>query len=179
MSELLVPALDGIGAVFHRADKSRIKVGSRPLQEMLRYRQLEEAEPEAGGVLLGRLIEGTGEVVIDEVTGPTRRDRRWRFGFFRARSGAQRRIRTAWVESQQTRNYLGEWHTHPEDHPAPSNVDLTNWARIVAESRYEQESLIFLIVGRKSVGAWELQKGRDAPVPLECGSGPDPEAPED
>lgn len=171
--------MDDIGAVFHRADKSLIKVGSRPLQKMLRYRQLRETEPEAGGVLLGRLIEGMGDVVIDEVTGPTRRDRRWRFGFFRSRDGAQRRIRTAWVESQQTRNYLGEWHTHPEDRPVPSTADLANWVRIVTESQYEQDSLIFLIVGRKSVGAWELQKGRNAPVQLKSGPRLEGDAPED
>jgi integrative and conjugative element protein (TIGR02256 family) len=171
--------MDDVGAVFHRPDKSLMKVGSAPLQEMLRYRQVSETQSEAGGVLLGRLIECTWDVVVDEVTAPSRRDRRWRLGFFRSRGRAQRRIREAWVESQQTRNYLGEWHTHPEDHPVPSDVDLADWARIVAESRFEQDSLIFIIVGRKSVGAWELQKGGNVPIRLIPGPGLDAEAHEE
>jgi len=166
MSELSMSAMGDVGAVFHRPDKSLIKVGSAPLQEMLRHRQVSQTEPEAGGVLLGRLIECTWDVVVDEVTAPGHRDRRWRHGFFRSRGRAQRRIREAWIESQQTRNYLGEWHTHPQDHPVPSKVDLADWARIVAKSRFEQDSLIFLIVGRKSVEAWELHKGGILPFRL-------------
>jgi len=179
MPKLRVPAVDDIGAVFSRADKSLIKVGSYPFHEMLQYRQLGETEAEAGGVLLGRLIEGTRDVVIDEVTTPNRRDRRSRFGFFRSKPRTQRRIREAWAESRQTRNYLGEWHTHPEDHPEPSGHDLTNWARIVAESQFEQDSLLFLIVGRKSAAGWEIQKRCPTPIRLKLGPRLDAHVPEE
>ncbi len=167
-----MPTMVEIAAVFHRPDGSLIKVGSAPLREMLRFRQRDDTDPEAGGVLLGRLIDGARDVVIDEVTVPSRGDRRSHLRFFRSRRGAQRRIRAAWLESQQTQNYLGEWHTHPEDSPAPSGIDLADWARIVGQSRFDQEALIFLIVGRQGLGAWELHRGKTIPSRLAPSSAP-------
>ncbi len=54
------------------------------------HRQEDAAAPEAGGMLLGRLIEGTDDVVIDEATVPSGEDRRGRFFFKRTKTAAQR-----------------------------------------------------------------------------------------
>ncbi|MBU4046695.1 MAG: Mov34/MPN/PAD-1 family protein, partial [Gammaproteobacteria bacterium] len=55
-----------------------------------------------------------------------------------------------WAASQGTVRYLGEWHTHPEDHPHPSNLDRTEWQRLSA-GRRDKRPLLAIIVGRKSL----------------------------
>jgi integrative and conjugative element protein (TIGR02256 family) len=131
---------------------------------MSTYRQINSDAPEAGGMLLGRFISGADDVVIDEITEPSILDQRGRYFYKRAKDQAQHRINAAWEESKQTKNYLGEWHSHPEDDPSPSNHDLNNWRRIIREAKYEQENLIFVIVGRKKTRVWEYKKVSSGPV---------------
>jgi integrative and conjugative element protein (TIGR02256 family) len=121
-------------------------------------RQVDVASHEAGGMLLGRLIDGTNDVVVDEGTEPTAKDRRGRFFFDRAKAAAQHYINLVWRQSKSTRVYLGEWHTHPEDDPTPSDHDLGNWRRIAKKARYDQDFLIFVIVGRKKIRVWVCDK---------------------
>jgi integrative and conjugative element protein (TIGR02256 family) len=139
---------------------------------LMRYRQLSPKAREAGGMLLGRLIDETQDVVIDAVTIPSHIDKRGRFFFFRDRLLAQRHVNIAWQESGHIRIYLGEWHSHPEDDPCPSQQDLKNWQRIGRATDYEQDFLLFVIVGRKNTRIWELGKGKTLPVQLEPSSIP-------
>lgn len=150
--------VDKNSIVFRRTNGAMVKISGGALRVLNRFRQLLPNQTEAGGMLLGRLIDGTEDVVVDEVTVPVARDRRHRFSFFREKDTAQKHVVNVWEKSSHTRNYLGEWHSHPEDDPSPSGPDLSNWRRIVRESQFEQGSLVFLIVGRISVRAWELGK---------------------
>lgn len=61
----------------------------------------------------------------------------------------------AWRESTGTRIYLGDWHSHPEDDPKPSCVDRRDWNRVLKRAVYEQDFLLFAIVGRRSIAPWE------------------------
>jgi len=97
--------------------------------------------------------------VIDLVTEPTKRDTRSRTDFERAVEPTQSRILKAWKSSHGERNYLGEWHTHPESDPRPSNIDKNNWRRLARTARYEQEVLFFVIAGLKKMRAWEVSRG--------------------
>ena len=153
--------------IFKDKKNNRIKIAARALRTMRQFRQLRPEHTEAGGVLLGRLIDGSENLVIDEATIPDSSDRRSRFNFFRSKNRTQQRINQAWQETNQTRNYLGEWHTHPEDYPTPSGHDIENWKRIVSVSRFEQKALVFLIVGRRAVHAWRVQKGERQAVQLQ------------
>jgi integrative and conjugative element protein (TIGR02256 family) len=67
-------------------------------------------------------------------------------------------VDAAWGESGGSRNYLGEWHSHPEDVPAPSDIDIENWHRIIAQTVCEQDFLLFAIVGRTATQMWELSR---------------------
>jgi integrative and conjugative element protein (TIGR02256 family) len=49
-----------------------------------------------------------------------------------------------WEKSQETMDYLGEWHTHPENNPRPSALDLREWRQI---SKRRGEPMMFIIVG--------------------------------
>jgi integrative and conjugative element protein (TIGR02256 family) len=112
-----------------------------------------------GDLRQGRIVVERPDVIVETVTVPSVDDRRSRFTFFRARKPTQAAINAAWKASGGTQNYLGEWHTHPEDHPTPSWVDRRDWQRIAREARFEQDALFFLIVGRVSIAAWEVPRG--------------------
>jgi integrative and conjugative element protein (TIGR02256 family) len=134
---------------------------------MWSHAQTDRSTPEAGGMLLGRLIAGADDAIVDRVTLPSPDDHASRFHFFRARRPANLVIRKHWEQSSATCNYLGEWHTHPEDRPTPSCVDLRNWRRILTKSTFEQDFLLFIIVGRVELRVWELREGERVPRLLE------------
>src|SRR5262249_21943365 len=101
--------------------------------------------------MLGRLILGTSDVIVDAVTSPFTEDKYSRFTFFRSKRRAQQVVDEAWHTSRGTKIYLGDWHTHPEDIPNPSRQDLRNWRKICEAAVYEQKVLLFLIAGRVSI----------------------------
>lgn len=144
--------------ILRRPDSGRLSISEPALEKFKAYRQMQSQDTEAGGLLLGRLIVGTDDIVIDEATSPSTKDRRSRFAFRRSKRPAQNRVDAAWAESASTRVYLGEWHTHPEADPSPSLIDRCNWKKIVARARFEQMSLHFVIVGRSRIRAWEVNK---------------------
>jgi integrative and conjugative element protein (TIGR02256 family) len=118
------------------------------------FRQLNSKDHEAGGVLLGRYILGTDDIVIDLVTTPQIGDSRSRTRFFRASWRHQKLITKAWRESNETVTYLGEWHTHPEPVPHPSRTDRMSWMKKVTFDRFT-DAIFFVIVGTSEMCVWE------------------------
>lgn len=144
--------------MFLRPCGGRLSISESALALLRDHAQRDQRAPEAGGILLGRWMTRSQDVLIDSITLPTRKDRRSRFSFFRAKAPAQLAVIRAWKLSGGEENYLGEWHTHPEDDPSPSMLDTTEWRRMVKTVSYEQESLFFIIVGRTSLRAWEFER---------------------
>lgn len=140
--------------IFVDAGGPRLVLSKEATEEMESFRQLRNTDPEAGGVLMGRVLCESDDVVVDSVTKPTTRDRASRFKFFRSKSSAQPAVDQAWATSSGTCIYLGEWHTHPEDAPHPSTRDVSNWLTILSNTRFEQRLLFFVIVGRRQTRAW-------------------------
>ena len=114
-------------------------------ETILRFRQTGNAATEAGGILLG-YRRGTHLHVVD-ATIPHAADRRSRFRFSRAKESHQHIALQRWKETYGTVDYLGEWHTHPEEMPSPSSIDSSEWRRI-----YEQRPvpMLFVILGWSS-----------------------------
>lgn len=152
-----------IPLVFRKGSGGRLGVGTEALEVMLSFTQRESRDTEAGGVLMGRFIEGGEDVVVDLVTPPLAGDRRSRFRFYRAKCAHQEVIDREWRSSGGTRTYLGEWHTHPEPYPTPSTTDLNGWRRRVKRDTFHGQTLHFLIVGQVEVRAWEMQRGLCVP----------------
>ncbi len=105
-----------------------------------------EDAKEAGGILIG-CYRGP-HLEITECTTPMAGDVRSRFMFYRRDKGHHRRANEAWRQSGHALTFVGEWHTHPEDHPTPSFVDKATWHSVM---RKHDDPMLFLIVGRKSV----------------------------
>lgn len=121
---------------------------------MLSFTQNKQEKLEAGGVLLGRHIQDTADVVVDCVTTPMSGDLRGRFSFFREEKQHQRVIDSCWQATQGTCTYLGEWHTHPEPTPAASKVDLSNWQRKLMHDHF-YFFLFFVVVGTEEIRVWQ------------------------
>ena len=154
--------------IFMRTYGGTVAVRAEPSKVFSCYRQLKRTAPEAGGVLLGRFIRASRDIVVDVATEPGLGDKAHRLSFRRTQKRTQLLINQAWQDSSGTRNYLGEWHTHPEDDPSPSTVDLLNWRRIAGSAIYEQDSLLFVVVGRVHVRMWELIRASETLTQLEC-----------
>jgi integrative and conjugative element protein (TIGR02256 family) len=120
-------------------------VEARVLDRLVAFRQLEASAPEAGSILMG--FRRGPHTQVTEATVPAARDVRRRFGFYRHASHHQRVAVRRWRESGETLDYVGEWHTHPADDPAPSGIDLKHWREIAKTS---SRPMVFLIVGRTS-----------------------------
>jgi len=136
-------------------NKGILKISEAPLLRMEEYKQDSRGKDEAGGVLLGRFIKKSKNIVVDRVTVPMIGDRRSRFEFIRNEKVHQRIITSAWNKSGGTINYLGEWHTHPERVPSPSEKDLENWKNILRQGIFSSLYLYFVIVGTKEIRIWE------------------------
>jgi integrative and conjugative element protein (TIGR02256 family) len=141
--------------VFQRSDIGVVTFSTAAVEVFDLYKQVEGSQPEGGGVLLGRMIDGSSDIVVDQATKPNPADRRSRFSFIRKKQPAQEKVNRAWADSEGTSVYLGEWHSHPEDFPTPSSKDLRNWKRILRDVKCDYDALFFLIIGRKDVVAWE------------------------
>ena len=120
----------------------RILVEAELLMLMDRFWQDASAKPESGGILLG--YRRGKHVHVTMASAPQPGDGRWRYLFKRSKRAHQEIALRQWCASAQTVDYLGEWHTHPENLPNPSSLDYTEWAKI---SAIAPSPVIFAIVG--------------------------------
>jgi integrative and conjugative element protein (TIGR02256 family) len=139
----------------------RLIITEEAVAQMLAFAQHSWFQSEAGGVLLGRHLLESEDIVIDEVTTPQRKDKRSRFGFFRS-TGHHQLAQKKWGLSNETLAYLGLWHTHPEDNPSPSGVDQHDWEKAVETHAFHGDRLFFPIVGREHIRVWT--KSRTDPI---------------
>lgn len=155
-----------IDIVFKTQSGRLLKIDDSVIDRFVFYRQAEPYASEAGGVLLGRHLLGSANVVVDEVTEPMPGDERSRFGFRRGQRSHQRRIDETWHNSGGTCVYLGEWHTHPEPNPTPSHIDLQDWRRRLTEDKFAGNTLFFIIVGMQIICAWEGDRTQRTITPI-------------
>lgn len=166
MSHLLPNSVKCSPLLFQRSCGGNVKVTKTAIELWAPYVQDSSSKFEAGGVLLGRRILDTNDIIVDIVTTPMPNDRRKRFQFFRSKTGHQERIKQAWQDSSGATNYLGEWHTHPEDTPRPSCVDRWDWKSLVKAVDFEGDELFFFIVGIEHIRAWEVARASRKISPL-------------
>lgn len=141
--------------VYRVTPRQRLIIVEHALKQMQAFAQRRWWDREAGGVMMGRHLLDSHDVVVDEVSTPQNTDRRSRFNFFRSYKHEQV-ARQRWLQEQSTSAYLGLWHTHPEPDPTPSDVDWNDWKQAVAGDTYEGNRLFFPIVGTQCIRVWTL-----------------------
>lgn len=127
------------------SEESTLLIEQELLESLSSFRQFARTSPEAGGILMG--YRRGPHIHIAEATTPTIHDARSRFSFHRQADHHQRTALARWRESGETMDYVGEWHTHPENHPTPSCIDNVHWREI---SQASPRPMVYVILGRSS-----------------------------
>jgi integrative and conjugative element protein (TIGR02256 family) len=148
----------GIPCIFKNKYGHKFELSPIVVEQITQFIQYCPKMPEAGGVLLGRFIIESDDIVVDKITTPMKGDRQSRFHFFRSAKMHQEQIAKSWSASDGTCNYLGEWHTHAEPDPTPSFLDKAEWRRKLLFDMYDHDSLFFIIVGTEQIKVWQGKK---------------------
>jgi integrative and conjugative element protein (TIGR02256 family) len=112
------------------------------LNHFEKYQQRESGFAEAGGQLFARL--SSRAVVIEEVTGPRASDLRTRTSYVPDRTAEQPEI-DFWHKRRL--HYVGDWHTHPEMRPRPSDSDRQSIRESFVRSKHSLRGFLMIIVG--------------------------------
>lgn len=121
-----------------------VSIDIEVLQRTIAFCQSSANAAEAGGLLLG--LRRGQNIEVKWLTAPHESDTRKRFGFIREMVGHAATALLRWSETGFKADYVGEWHTHPEQHPTPSSTDISEWLRL-EKARTDNRPLFFLIVG--------------------------------
>lgn len=81
-----------------------------------------------------------------------------RCGCIRDANKANEIIKHEFISSNRKRVYLGEWHTHPENFPTPSVIDIASVYDIFHKSKLAIEGVFLVIIGYKSI-YWGFHDG--------------------
>ena len=129
------------------AAKGVVLLVKKPVEKIWkRHRQTSQSAPESCGILMAKIDSDSSRIWLQEVTIPTKSDRRSRFSFHLRGEKHERQLRKIATNSGGTIRLLGTWHTHPEDDPSPSKADLDGWAKLRAANPQFRE-FCFAIVG--------------------------------
>jgi integrative and conjugative element protein (TIGR02256 family) len=126
-----------------------IKITRTALDVIEGHKQIKRKAKESGGILLGQVIGN--EVFILKVSTPNIFDKASRHSFDCNKDAAQVIINYEFMNSGQKTIYIGEWHTHPENHPTPSRVDNKMIVQQYFKNRINEPFLILLIQGFKGI----------------------------
>ena len=129
----------------------KIKISKSVLDQIYQYRQTSHLSSESGGVLIGRQIISTGNLIIDHCTVPMPLDVCKRTRYLRKDPKHIEFFTTLRQRENNIYAYVGEWHTHPELIPSYSSMDLCNWKMIGKESSMPH---FHLIAGTKAFRIW-------------------------
>lgn len=134
----------------------KIKFCDEIIRIMHKYVQGINSDAEAGGIIIGRENLGNNNLIFEYVTEPMKNDVRTRTRFIRKDSGHIDYYKQLYLEHNGIYAYYGEWHTHPEDIPHYSIIDLNNWRKI---SKDDPKNMQYhIIIGRKQIRIWVMKK---------------------
>lgn len=135
----------------YSANGLEFRISDQALDVFDRFRQRHFWQREAGGQLFARVRKNTWHIEV--ATPPARLSIRTRYGFTPNRKAEQVEIERLYQDGLE---YVGDWHTHPQDVPSPSKNDLASIGNVVRESTHHFPGFLMCIVGRQKFpeGLW-------------------------
>ncbi|WP_416188029.1 Mov34/MPN/PAD-1 family protein [Clostridium perfringens] len=121
-------------------------VADKVIDKINNYRQI-NGEKEAGGILLGRIKSDYSRYILEDISEPCNKDKRFKYSFVRNKDKAQKIINDAFYNSNGIMQYLGEWHTHPECNPKPSFCDKKLMKDSIKETKNVSNIIFMIILG--------------------------------
>ena len=106
---------------------------------------------ERGGILFAHFEEG--KTIVSLATGPYKKDLQRPFQYQPHKKSAQNDIESKFKEGL---HYIGEWHTHPQKIPRPSQQDLNTLQHCYRRSKHILNFMVLIIVGQNQFpeGLW-------------------------
>jgi len=120
-------------------------LNERVLYRFKKFAQTGWWQREAGGQLFSK-FDGN-QVSVAEATGPRKTDRRGRTWYEPDKAAEQREIDERFPLGL---HFIGDWHTHPEDIPNPSQLDLRSISEGFRRSKHGLNAFVIIIVRRFS-----------------------------
>lgn len=127
----------------------KLSISQVVLNVFMKYIQNDGKSPESGGIITGKIYDNLIDVM--NCSEPSDLDSRSRYNFNRSFKTAQSFINEKFKKSKGEEIYLGEWHTHPEDFPTPSNTDINSFFKTINKNRLNSTIHFMIIVGRISI----------------------------
>ena len=139
-------------------EKQNIKICSSVIFVMRQYILSKGAFREAGGILIGKENISNNNLIIKYCTIPYEKDRRSHYKFIRQDEQHIEFFEKVYDEHKGIYRYVGEWHTHDENMPRYSKMDLDNWRRIYKEVVGDSGTLphYHIVVGKKAFRIWRV-----------------------
>lgn len=152
--------------IILNAGERKIKIDKKVIKKMCMYKQLRIRDKEAGGILIGREEKHTGNWFIEYATEPYSKDKRKRYHFNRKDEQHIMFYKRLHEKHSQIYAYVGEWHTHPQDYPNYSSIDIKGWRNIARTINDINKTYFHIIIGRKGIGIWEYIQKTDKVIKI-------------
>lgn len=130
------------------SDKKRLLIFSNRAINKISEVSSKITEIESGGVLLGKIYHSYD--VISDIVMPCKKDKQGISFFIRSFRAANKVIKNKWERSRGKINYLGEWHTHKDISPSPSDTDKQMIKNIFLNVDLEIAQIYLFIIGTKN-----------------------------
>ena len=115
------------------------------LAKILAFTQRSGFNNESGGLLLG--LRKKEHLHVTKATFPGKADQGYYNSFFRRDWSHQFIASKEWMKSGFRVDWIGEWHSHPENDPQPSATDFNTWRE---QTNIRKRTMVYLIIGIKS-----------------------------
>lgn len=118
-------------------------LNEKTIAHFKKHQQKRFYQREAGGQLFASY--DSGNIIIEVVTGPRKTDKRSKYSYVPDRNAEQEEIS---LMHSKGLHYIGDWHTHPEPSPRPSDCDHKNIKECFAKSSHSLNGFLLIIVGQ-------------------------------
>ena len=149
-----------------KTKKYTIVIHAEPLGILNSFAQDSAKAPEAGGIIIGKIIHD--QINIIKLSVPTVLDKSSRTNFERNKVSAQIILDYEFYNSNGQLTYLGEWHTHPEPFPVPSRTDLSMLKQQFKNNTMKTDFILLLIKGTKGLYLRIMDKEGFQEIKLNC-----------
>lgn len=132
-------------SIFYKLpNKDVIEFTPEALEYLESHKQKGWFSKEAGGQLFSEIL-GTNFKIVD-VTGPRSTDKRSKYCYIPDREAERIEIKEQYAKGF---HYIGDWHTHFQKVPIPSDRDEQSMKEMVAASNYDLDGFLMVIVGQE------------------------------
>ncbi len=124
----------------------KIIISNDVLELFIKSKQIKKTQKEVGGQLFAKISQN--EISILKTYLPNKYDKRTYNSFLPSR---KKQMEEIYYSFPRGLHYVGDWHTHPEETPTPSNIDLDSMKECFVKSKHELNNFILIIVGNSKI----------------------------